>query len=57
MLDSSPAIACLNDLASSQRRTLLDFISMSSRAPDNPDEIIEILSASLTLKYISTRRN
>jgi hypothetical protein len=38
-------------LAQGDREAVLDFLSMSSRSPENADELLEIFCTSLALKY------
>lgn len=57
MLTAAPRRDVLSDLATSQRETILEFISLSSTAPGNAEDVLDILNTSLALKYLSVRRN
>jgi len=47
----------LGNLAATQRQDLLEFIAMSSRQTTDAAEVQDLISASLTLKYLSVQRN
>ncbi len=47
----APESDAFSALAEPQRQVILEFLSVSSRSAENPSEVIEIILASLALKY------